>query len=244
MDSLSSCLLLTSILALALGKEEQREMPTIAMSQTTRLSISSSTATSNLNCSLVFDYIGPFCQYVYHYQSGFSLDTINTCMDIMHTCGSLDGNAEDICLSRLSPYCADPVQNDVIMEYCGVVQVACPGGFSGSGSSASGNSGSAEIELPSMSSGSASASGSGASGIPSSSSGSSSGDSIGTGGNPGQPDNGSGSGELPDISDNSGQPDSGTGSGQSESGGSPGHPDNDTVLLTTVFLPHTTMIVS
>ena len=153
MDSLLPCLLLASVLALALSTEDQREMPTIAMLRTAgSLLIVSS---SDSDCSLMFDDIGPFCQYVYRYQSGFSSDTISICMDIMHACRSLVWNAEDICSSRLTSSCAGPVQNDFFMDYCGMVQVACPEvsdeSASGSGDNGSAESGSGSAKLTDVS---------------------------------------------------------------------------------------------
>lgn len=258
MDSLLSCLLLISVLALALSTEEQNEMPTTAKSRTAGSPTASPTATSSsdTDCSQMFDYIGPFCQYVYRYQSGFSSDTISTCMGIMHTCGSLRDEAtgvKDICSSHLTSLnvCADPIQNDFFMDYCGMVQVACPRGSDGS-VSASGDSGSGSSSASSFSesdpdtSGN-SGSGNGGSGFDDISgqtaySGTGSGKLASISG-PGLPESGSGSAKLANISGSSGQLSIGSGSGQPKSGGGPGRPDHETVLTTTP-LPYTTIAVS
>ena len=269
MDSGFSCLLLTSVLVLALGTEEQRKMLTIATSPQT--AGSSPTAAPDPDCSPMFDEIGPFCQYVYHYPSEFSSDTNDICMDLMHKCGSLDGTIEDICLSRLTSACADSSQDDFFfMEYCGMVKVVCPRGFDRS-ASASGDSGSAESEGRSFSesdSGTFSASGNSGrgsgssealdaggnsgehggsersdSGIGSAESGSWSADISGKSGQPGgsgQHDSGSGSAKVADISGSSRQSGSGSGSGQSESGGSPEQPNDETMLI----LSYTAIAVS
>ncbi len=114
-------------------------------------------------CSLIFDSIGPFCQYVVSIepdsricQPGFSMETCNDCQLIMQLCGSPDDkDLESICLSDMIPSCADHPTGEIdpfIREYCFTVESVCngeslsgesaSGGVSGSGSAGSGFSGS------------------------------------------------------------------------------------------------------
>ena len=103
-------------------------------------------------CSMTFDSIGPFCQYVLHpnnddeeCQAGFSTSTCSTCRNVLQSCNhSLVGGTEDICMSNLAFSCAF-LQSDsttFLVEYCSVVQALCSEQLSGSAKSSGSLSGS------------------------------------------------------------------------------------------------------
>lgn len=114
-------------------------------------------------CPMVFDNIGPFCQFVIRNNGlcleQFSDTTCDSCRDILNSCGTFDG---DIHLSSLASSC--PQSEEFLMDYCSVVDgtymgsggelsgSGVPGpvaGLSGSGStSGDGGAGSAAGRLP------------------------------------------------------------------------------------------------
>ena len=96
-------------------------------------------------CSMTFESIRPFCQYVLqpsnnYCQDGFSVSTCNTCRNILQSCNySLAGDTKDICLSNLAYSCAFSQSDSTtfLVEYCSVVQALCSKQLSGSGDSGS-----------------------------------------------------------------------------------------------------------
>ena len=160
-------------------------------------------ATTELSfCSMTFDNIGPFCQYVIQQndntcQPGFSTSTCNACRNVMLSCGSLDGSTENICSSNLAPLCALFPQSDpFIIEFCSFVQSTCNGQLSGLAPTSKSNSGSGSGSSSGAPSGSGSSSGSSMfSGSGLSSSGSGSGV-PGSGSGSGASGSGSGIGDL------------------------------------------------
>ena len=79
-----------------------------------------------LFCSMeLFDYIGPFCQFVV--QDGtclpaFSNTTCESCINIVNSCGITDSS---ICDSSLVSTC--PQTETFLMEYCTIVDGVCSG---------------------------------------------------------------------------------------------------------------------
>lgn len=127
-------------------------------------------------CLLIYDSIGPFCQYVVPTepdsgicQPGFSMETCNNCQDIVQLCGSPDDmDLENVCLSSLVSSCADPEPNpySFITDYCSLIQSVCNGNGQSlfSAPNTANRHISEIISTPSTLSGSGSGSGSGGSG--------------------------------------------------------------------------------
>ena len=115
-------------------------------------------------CSLLFDIIGPFCQYVVSSiepeggmcQPGFSMETCDNCQLMVQFCGTRDNmDLDSICTSDLVPLCADPENDPLITDYCSIVQCVCGNGLvsglgsvsgSGSGSGVSGSGSGSGVE--------------------------------------------------------------------------------------------------
>lgn len=183
---LSTVLLLLALQGSTSADRQREELPTVnnpsLLSRTyawlrnvvgspyivpTSSSIVDDTGETILNCSLIFDSIGPFCQYVISTEpesgicrSDFSMKTYSSCLEVVQECESPD-NKKSICLSDLVPLCKENSEIDqFFIDYCSVVECVC-NGESSSGGSASGSG-----------SGSESGSGSGGSGFSGSGSGS------------------------------------------------------------------------
>lgn len=77
-------------------------------------------------CSMVFDNVGPFCQFVAPNNGPcldeFSDTTCDSCTNILNSCGTFNG---DICLSSLASSC--PQSEEFLMDYCLVVDNTCMG---------------------------------------------------------------------------------------------------------------------
>ena len=122
-------------------------------------------------CSLLFDIIGPFCQYVVSgiepeggmCQPGLSMETCDNCQLMVQLCGTRDDiDLDSICMSDLAPFCAandDPEIDPLIADYCSIVQRVCGNGLvsglgivsgsgSGSGFSGSGSGSGVEPTVP------------------------------------------------------------------------------------------------
>ena len=245
-----SLCLLASLFVLTLAAEppQQTESPTVAVAQTngpaeiTPASVNFSARRFDIDnssdCSVLADFIGPFCLYVERGNDNnfvvFSQETNNTCGEVLSECGgSLSSSASienQICSSRLVSSCGDLElsEEDVfLMEFCSLVQVMCPREFTSMPSSSStSGSGSGSASATSGLSGSGpyvtNMSGSGEQSGGGSSSGSGSSSSMD---DLEQPDGDSKSGS--EQSDSSGEPDTGNNSGQPDVDGRSGRPDVD-----------------
>ena len=79
-------------------------------------------------CSMVFDSIGPFCQFVVADEESLTCrveitdDTCESCRNIINSCGTFNGS---ICESDLASTCSEPQTETFLTEYCARVSSQC-----------------------------------------------------------------------------------------------------------------------